>query len=180
MEEIEKHEFSITNDYVISPQFSKQYNELLRQYDMLISDGSYKGVNLLLNQNLSVQFNEKNSSKIEVKGTDATSRGIGLEEVDWIFPKNTEQTISNIDAAIKKLRTISEGLSSYYGIISNRENFTENLIVVLEDGADELTLADMNEESANILALQTRQKLNINALSLASQAAQSVLKLFQS
>ena len=44
--------------------------------------------------------------------------------------------------------------------------------------ADKLTLADMNEESANMLALQTRQQLAINSLSLASQAAQSVLKLF--
>ena len=57
-------------------------------------------------------------------------------------------------------------------------SFTNNLINVLEEGADKLTLADMNEESANMLALQTRQQLAINSLSLASQAAQSVLKLF--
>ena len=63
-------------------------------------------------------------------------------------------------------------------IVENREEFTENLINVLEEGADKLTLADMNEESANMLALQTRQQLAINSLSLASQAAQSVLSLF--
>ena len=46
------------------------------------------------------------------------------------------------------------------------------------EGADKLTLANMNEESANMLALQTRQQLAINSLSLASQASQSILKLF--
>ena len=63
-------------------------------------------------------------------------------------------------------------------IIETRQNFTESLINVLETGADNLVLADMNEESANYLALQTRQQLAINSLALASQSAQSVLKLF--
>lgn len=49
-------------------------------------------------------------------------------------------------------------------------NVQDSLNQVLEEGADKLTLADMNEESANILALQTRQNLATNALSLASQA----------
>lgn len=49
-------------------------------------------------------------------------------------------------------------------------NVQDSLNQVLEEGADKLTLADMNEESANMLALQTRQNLATNALSLASQA----------
>ena len=73
---------------------------------------------------------------------------------------------------------MSSELGSYYNIVLNRQDFTENLINVLEEGADKLTLADMNEESANMLALQTRQQLATNSLSLASQAAQSILRLF--
>ena len=42
-----------------------------------------------------------------------------------------------------------------------------------------LTLADTNEEGANMLMLQTRQSLSTTALSLSAQAAQSVLRLFQ-
>jgi flagellin-like hook-associated protein FlgL len=38
--------------------------------------------------------------------------------------------------------------------------------------------ADLNEEGANMLALQTRQQLSVTALSLASQANQAVLRLF--
>ena len=47
-----------------------------------------------------------------------------------------------------------------------------------QPGADELTLADMNEASAQYLSLQTRQQLALNSLSLAAQSAQSVLSLF--
>lgn len=57
-------------------------------------------------------------------------------------------------------------------------NVQDSLNQVLEEGADKLTLADMNEESANMLALRTRQNLATNALSLASQANQAILKLF--
>ena len=86
--------------------------------------------------------------------------------------------LEQIEGAISKLREVASDFGSAYSIIETRQDFTENLINVLTEGADDLTLADMNEESANMLALQTRQQLAINALSLSSQASQSVLSLF--
>ena len=88
------------------------------------------------------------------------------------------KSITAVEDAVSKLRNMASVFGNNYSIVESREEFTENLINVLEEGADKLTLADMNEESANMLALQTRQQLAINSLSLASQAAQSVLSLF--
>ena len=88
------------------------------------------------------------------------------------------KSITQVEDAVSKLRNMASVFGNNYSIVENREEFTENLINVLEEGADKLTLADMNEESANMLALRTRQQLAINSLSLASQAAQSVLSLF--
>lgn len=87
-------------------------------------------------------------------------------------------SITEVEDAVSQLRNMASEFGNNYSIVENRENFTESLINVLEEGSDKLTLADMNEESANMLALQTRQQLAINSLSLASQAAQSVLSLF--
>ena len=87
-------------------------------------------------------------------------------------------SISEVEKAITTLRSVASEFGNNYSIVQTRQDFTENLINVLTEGADNLTLADMNEESANMLALQTRQQLAINSLSLASQASQSVLKLF--
>ena len=89
-----------------------------------------------------------------------------------------EEAMTAVDSAISTLRNWASEFGNNYSIVQSRESFTENLINVLTEGADKLTLADMNEESANMLALQTRQQLAINSLSLASQAAQSVLQLF--
>ncbi len=88
------------------------------------------------------------------------------------------QSLREIAGALKSIRAFTAELGNNYSIITSRQDFTENLINILTEGADKLTLADMNEESANMLALQTRQQLAINSLSLASQAAQAVMKLF--
>ena len=76
------------------------------------------------------------------------------------------------------LRTESKTLSNNLSIITAREDFSAQMMNTLNDGAARLTEADMNEEGANMLMLQTRQALGTTSLSLASQAAQSVLRLF--
>ena len=157
----------------------KQYNDILTQIDQLASDASYKGVNLLKGDDLKVIFNEDRSSFIEVKGDDATAGGLGLTAVeDWSTNEKVDATITAVEGAITELRNMASEFGNNYSIVQTRQDFTENLMNVLTEGADDLTLADMNEESANMLALQTRQQLGVNALSLASQSAQSVLSLF--
>ena len=161
-----------------TPYEKNLYALILEQFDMLISDASYKGVNLLRGQNLKINFNENRSTMIEVPGYDVDSESLGLKTKEWNSQTDIENSISELESAINSLRSFSSAFGNYYSIVTTRQDFTENLINVLEEGADKLTLADMNEESANMLALQTSQQLAVNSLSLASQAAQSVLKLF--
>ena len=160
--------------------YAKQFNEILNQIDSLAKDAGYKGINLLQENDLTVIFNEDRTSKIEVKGVDGSSEGLGMSKVEnkWQKDSDIDTSISQIENAISKLRTMASDFGNNYSIVQTREDFTDNLINVLTEGADNLTLADMNEESANMLALQTRQQLAINSLSLASQASQSVLQLF--
>ena len=145
---------------------------------MLINDSWYKGVNLLKSQDLKVVFNESRTSDLDIKGVDATTKGLGLKTADWSNTDGVQNSLDQIDSAINQLRLYASEFGNYYQIVTTRENFTNSLINVLTEGADALTLADMNQESANMLALQTRQQLAVNSLSLASQASQSVLKLF--
>ena len=161
----------------------KQYNEILDQIDQLAKDSGYKGVNLLQGNDLKVVFNEDRSSYLTINGTfaDTSDKGLKISRAeDWTNPDNEaiDASISELENAITSLRNMASEFGNNYSIVENRENFTESLINVLEEGSDKLTLADMTEESANMLALQTRQQLAINSLSLASQAAQSVLSLF--
>ena len=161
-------------------KYAEQFNEIMRQIDKLAKDSGYKGINLLQMNTLTVIFNEDRSSQIEVKGVDASSTGLKISNpVDsWQTDEDINKSITEAEKAISELRIMASDYGNYYSIVQNRQDFTKNLINVLTEGADNLTLADMNEESANMLALQTRQQLAINSLSLASQAAQGVLQLF--
>lgn len=86
--------------------------------------------------------------------------------------------ISQLDSALTELRTQAQTLGSNVALLNARLDFTENYVNTLQGGADKLTLADINEEGANLLALQTRQQLGIQSLSLAAQAEASILSLF--
>ena len=154
------------------------YENIIKQYDSLIKDSSYKGINLLRGQDLMVTFNENRSAQLSVQSKDAAAKALGLVTTDWQNQGDVVKSIQELTAALNQIRQMSSELGNYYSIVTTRENFTQNLINVLTEGADKLTLADINEESANMLALQTRQQLAVNSLSLASQASQSILKLF--
>ena len=161
-----------------NPSYAAQYNKAFEQYDKLINDSSYQGVNLLKNEKLDVIFNETRNNKLTVQGQDMSSAALGLTKAEWSNENDIANSIKELLAAVNKIRTFQSELGNNYSIIQTRQNFTEALTDVLETGADDLVLADMNEESANYLALQTRQQLATNALSLAANSAQSVLALF--
>lgn len=91
---------------------------------------------------------------------------------------NLNAIANGLSAAISQLQVQSSKAASNLSIVNARLDFTTSLINVEKTGADNLTLADTNEEGANMLILQTRNQLGVTSLSLASQAAQSVLSLF--
>ncbi len=171
-------DFKISQNTDIKPSGFEQFSQIISQYDSLIQDSGYKGINLLSGQNLKINFNEDRSSKIDITGVKADSQNLGLTISEWASSADVENSVSELETAINSLRSFASEFGNYYSIVTTRQDFTENLINVLEEGADKLTLADINQESANMLALQTSQQLAVNSLSLASQASQSILRLF--
>jgi flagellin-like hook-associated protein FlgL len=157
-----------------------QFNDLLDQIDAMALDSGYQGTNLLDSDVLTVVFNEGGTSSLTVTGFDASAAGdlAITDAVDWADDADIDASLTELDAAVSTLRTQSSALSSNLNVVTTREDFTTNMIKSLTEGSDKLTLADMNEEGANMLMLQTRQALGVTALSLSAQAAQSVLRLF--
>jgi flagellin len=159
-----------------------QYDELLGQIADLADDSGYKGTNLLDGATLTVDFDEAGDSSLDIVGFSATTSGtIGsatISAADFSSSGAMDTAVGEIDDALTELRGQSKTLSSNLSVVTSREEFTTNMINTLQEGADNLTLADMNEEGANMLLLQTRQALGTTALSLSSQAAQAVLRLF--
>jgi len=186
---------------------ASQFNELRSQVDALAADASFNGVNLLKNtmgaftagaDYLTVKFNERTDPKsvnqlvvsglksadfntimatsAQVSGTAGTTTVWGQTGTAAIFAINA--AISAIDSALTTVRNISSSFGTNAALLSIRQDFTTNLINTLKSGAGSLVNADLNEESANLLSLQTRQQLGTISLSIAQKSEQSVLRLF--
>ncbi|OPZ77990.1 MAG: flagellin [Alphaproteobacteria bacterium ADurb.Bin438] len=166
----------------VRKSYSEQFDAVLNQIDQIVqnADTSYKGVNLLNGDDLTVNFNENRTSSLLIQGSTLDTAGLGLNEArnEWKSSADIDRALADIDTATSRLETKASELGQNLSIIQTREDFTENMINTLTTGADSLTLADMNEEAVNLLALQVRQQLGTNALSLASQSQQGVLRLF--
>ena len=157
------------------------FNNLLTQIDQLAGDASYKGVNLLKGDDLTVNFNETNTSSLAIKGVTFNSAGLGVSAISGTgFQNNASinSAIDSINTALTNVQAQTETFGTNASTIQVRQDFTKNLINTLQSGSDQLVLADQNQESANLLTLQTRQQLSISALSISNQAQQAVLKLF--
>ncbi len=163
-----------------------QFNELRDQLDKLADDAAFNGINLLRGDKLSITFNETGTSSIDIqtkenKTINSANLGVSttLEAKDLDSDASIDAQLGKLKSALNDVRAQASSFGSNLSIVQNRQTFTKSMIDTLQSGAGNLTLADMNEEAANLLALQTRQSLSSNSLSLASQADQSVLQLIR-
>lgn len=159
-----------------------QYGAVITQLGLIAQDSGYKGVNLLQTGTVTVNFDTDTSSQLVVTGFDGDSADGAGTAYTALVAADTGAALDTLEAelntAIDALRQQSASLSSNLSIIQARVDFTTSMVNTLTAGANSLTNADTNEEGANMLMLQTRQQLGTTALSLSSQAAQSVLRLF--
>jgi flagellin len=160
-----------------------QYNNILAQITTTAHDASFNGVNLLGGDTLKLTFNETGRSTLSITGVNFDAPGLGLANlvngVDFIDNAATNKAIANLAAASTSLRSEASALGSNLSIVQIRQDFSKNLIDVLQNGSSNLTLADTNAEAANSQALSTRQSIAVSALALANTSQQSVLQLLR-
>jgi len=173
--------------------YAQQYDAIMTQITNLALDSGYNGTNLLSANGLTVSFSSSNTLSVTTvgAGTAVSFTQLGLTTASvasasaWsvagattVTSANITQALSNLATAETTLQTAAAGIAANLSVINARQDFTTAMIQTLQTGADNLVLADTNEEGANMLMLQTRNALGTTALSLSSQAAQSVLRLF--
>jgi flagellin-like hook-associated protein FlgL len=171
-----------TSDTTVRASLSSQFDSIRTQIDKLAGDSGFNGINLLNGNNLTVTMNESGTSSVTVSGVTDTSSGalsINAAANNWGGAADISAASTALTAALTTLRSQSQTLGSSLSTVQIRQDFTKATINTLQTGSSDLTLADSNQEGANLLALQTRQQLSTTALSLASQADQNVLRLFQ-
>ncbi len=181
------------------------FNEYGDQIAQLVEDAYYNGVNLLNSTaaSLSVNFSNRSESKIDIIGyaldadSEDTTRSLfervsydaeqnflgltsfGVTVDDFVDASSTDiETIATgIDNALSQLTAVASTLGNNVSLLESRADFTDDFSETLDEGGDKLTLADLDEESANLVALQTRQELIIQALAISGDMERNVLTL---
>jgi flagellin len=159
-----------------------QYNNILNQITTTAQDASFNGVNLLGGDTLKLTFNETGKSTLSIHGVNFNAAGLGLANLnagDFKDNESVNTVVGGLAAASSTLRAQASAFGSNLSIVQIRQDFSKNLINVLQTGSSNLTLADTNEEAANSQALSTRQSIAVSALALANTSQQSVLQLLR-
>ena len=89
------------------------------------------------------------------------------------------QTLSNIDEAVSSLTSYASTIGNTQNTITEQQNFISTMQTNLSNSVSSLVDANMNQVSTRLSALQTQQQLGVQALSIANQSSQMILKLFQ-
>jgi flagellin-like hook-associated protein FlgL len=160
-----------------------QYNNVLAQINTTSQDSSFNGINLLNGDTLKLTFNETGKSTLSITGVTFNAAGLSLSSLtagtDFLDNSSANKALTALTAASTTLRSEASALGSNLSIVQIRQDFSKNLINVLQTGSSNLTLADTNEEAANSQALSTRQSIAVSALALANQSQASVLQLLR-
>jgi len=160
-----------------------QYNNVINQINTTSEDASFNGINLLNGDTLKLTFNETGKSTLNINGVTFNLAGLSLaplnQGTDFLDSNSANSVLTSLNAASTTLRSEASALGSNLSIVQIRQDFSKNLINVLQTGSSNLTLADTNEEAANSQALSTRQSIAVSALALANQSQQSVLQLLR-
>jgi flagellin len=171
------------NSQVTRSNLVSQYNNIIAQITTTAQDASFNGINLLFGDDLKLTFNETGKSTLNISGVTYDAAGLGLAPLaagtNFLDNSSANAVIAKVSAASDQLRSEASALGSNLSIVQIRQDFSKNLINVLQTGSANLTLADTNEEAANSQALSTRQSIAVSALALSNQSQQSVLQLLR-
>ena len=161
------------------------YKSLLRQITQVVQNSTFDGANILdgsiaggikflanADANAYITLSTKNLSLGQAIITMTAASSIGTVTLATGIMAQLNTSLANVNQALGDLGSQSKQ-------IENHTNFVSKLTDVLESGVGNLVDADIAKESARLQALQVQQQLGAQALSIANQAPQIILRLFQ-
>jgi flagellin len=163
---------------------NEDFKSLRDQLGKVVSNASFNGTNLIANgaADYTALANADASSMLTVAAEDLSLGGgnvtvgstdtIGTVTLATAMIATVDTSISNVSAALARLGTGSKSLGTHL-------NFVSKLQDTLEAGVGNLVDADLAKESARLQALQTKQQLGVQALSIANSSTSALLGLFR-
>jgi flagellin len=176
-----------TLDAASRTAYNDEFKSLVSQISKAVTNADFNGANLIKNAGTSIYAlaNADGTSKITVAAQDlslgasgaalasiAATASIGTQTIATAMIATVTTAIGNVSTALSKLGTGSKSLASHLTFVGKLQD-------TLDAGVGNLVDADLAKESARLQALQTKQQLGIQALSIANQSSSILLGLFR-
>lgn len=167
----------IINGDLNPAEMAKAFNENTAAIDKFITASEYAGVNLLDGDEITIITNDT-AEPLVIEGRHYEAESLGFNAAKFDSEKALENVKESVRFALNSVQNYSVIIRDYMSTVETRQNFTQNTIDVLKEAAEGFDIKDLSEEGVNLLALQTRQQLAHENVSLASKEQSALLNLF--
>lgn len=120
---------------------------------------------------------EAASNRLAIAGGPFDGSTFGASESAWYGSDGTAGTLDDLTKANEGVRAVAASIGSNLTMLQNRASFMKTFSSTLQSSSSALLAADLNEEGARLLALQTRQQLATSSMSITRSADDGVLRL---
>jgi flagellin-like hook-associated protein FlgL len=162
-----------------------RFDAIRVRIDLMAANSGFNEINLLnpaRYSGVTIPLHESGTPSVTIAAVDFTNDGglaIAASRAAWANDAGIRSAAENLTAALTTLRVQAQAFGADLSMVQIRQDFMKTMIDTLQTGARRSASAGCEQEGANLLALQTRQRLSATALSLAAQASQAVLRQFQ-
>lgn len=171
----------LSSNNALRLSYGQQYDAIITNLDLLVQRNPVPtGRNLLQGQAVNVMMDEFASNPLIISGVNITAAGVltmAQPGASWSNEQNIQTSADQSNQALINLRGYMAQFATFTNYIRERYDLNRSYLGDLKTQGDGLVAADVSEESAALVALQTRQQFAVQALSIGNQNDQSLLRL---
>ncbi len=151
---------------------------IIDRINSVVNGAELAGANLLAGDELKTAFGNIERNAIITEGIDLTSEAFGFDTLSFATPAAITESIEIIRGALDDTQSLRLTVTGDLKDIQTRQDFAQETIGTLETGKNDINVTALNDEGANLLALQTRMAISATSLPLASSTQEGILRLF--
>ncbi len=164
---------------------NEDFKALRDQVGKAVQNATFNGVNMLNGvsaTSIAALADADGTSKLTVQAQDLALGGanvtvtatdsIGTQTLAGTVMTALTASIANVSTSLSKLGTGAKAVTSHLAFVNKLQD-------AVDAGVGNLVDADLAKESAKLTALQTKQQLGVQALTIANQAPQAIMSLFR-
>jgi len=160
---------------------NNEFKSLLTQITKAVTNAEFNGTNLIKQAGTTVKAiaNADATSVITVQAQTLTLSALAIVSSTLGTTAAASLAIAAVNSAITSVSSKLSQLGTGAKALNNHLNFVNKLQDTIDAGVGNLVDADLAKESAKLQALQTKQQLGVQALSIANQSSSILLGLFR-